>query len=139
MSLQPFHLAVPVNSLIAARQFYGELLGCTEGRSARDWVDFNFFGHQLVCHLIKATDKVVDFNNVDGKSVPVPHFGVVMDRDDWTELAEKLKRNNVRFIIEPGVRFVGEPGEQMTMFFADPSGNMLEFKAMRSPKKLFSK
>jgi len=139
MSLRPFHLAVSVHSLIAARQFYGELLGCAEGRSARDWVDFNFFGHQFVCHQVESSAEGADFNNVDGKSVPVPHFGIVMDWEDWAGLAEKLKQKNVAFIIEPGIRFAGEPGEQMTMFLADPSGNMLEFKAMRNPENLFSK
>jgi extradiol dioxygenase family protein len=139
MSLPPFHLAVPVHSLAAARQFYGDVLGCPEGRSADQWVDFNLYGHQLVCHLVSGASEPAGENNVDGDAVPVPHFGVVLDWADWEQLADKLKHHDVRFIMEPGVRFVGEPGEQATMFLADPSGNALEFKAMRNPDNLFHK
>jgi extradiol dioxygenase family protein len=139
MSLQPFHLAIPVHNLAAAREFYGGLLGCTEGRSDKHWVDFNFFGHQFVCHQTTGAGKAKDLNQVDGKSVPVPHFGIVMEWEAWERLAEKLKKSNTTFIIEPGIRFTGEPGEQATMFLADPSGNMLEFKAMRNPDNLFKK
>jgi extradiol dioxygenase family protein len=139
MSLQPFHLAIPVHNLAAAREFYGGLLGCTEGRSDKHWVDFNFFGHQFVCHQTAGAGKAKDLNQVDGKSVPVPHFGIVMEWEAWERLAEKLKQSNTTFIIEPGIRFTGEPGEQATMFLADPSGNMLEFKAMRNPDNLFKK
>ena len=139
MSLQPFHLAIPVHNLTEARKFYGELLGCAEGRCTQYWVDFNFFGHQFVCHQVESAGEGTDFNKVDGKSVPVPHFGIVMNWADWNRLAEKLKHSNVTFINEPGIRFAGEPGEQATMFLADPSGNVLEFKAMRNPENLFQK
>ena len=139
MSLPPFHLAVPVHSLAAARQFYGDMLGCPEGRSAEDWVDFNLYGHQFVCHLVDGTNQSVGLNHVDGQSVPVPHFGVVLDWSVWEQLAQKLQHYDVQFIIEPGVRFAGEPGEQATMFLVDPSGNALEFKAMRNPDNLFNK
>jgi extradiol dioxygenase family protein len=140
MSLQPFHLAVPVTDLASARQFYGQLLGCAEGRSSPDWVDFDFFGHQLVAHLDHAGlgHKPI-YNAVDGKDVPVPHFGVVLEWDRWHALADKLRAAGVRFGIEPGIRFRGEVGEQATMFFQDPSGNALEFKAFRDPSRLFAK
>jgi len=139
MSLQPFHLAVPVHSLVAARQFYGDLLGCPEGRSAGHWVDFNFYGHQFVCHEVAGMPEPGSLNKVDGQSVPVPHFGLVLNWSDWEELADKLRSNNIQFIIEPNIRFAGKSGEQATMFLADPSGNALEFKAMRNPESLFSK
>lgn len=135
MPPNPFHLAIQVRELEEARAFYGGLLGCPEGRSSDTWIDFNLFGHQLVCHLnpsLGATGKIEShYNPVDGHGVPVPHFGVVLDMNDWHALADKLKAAGVKFIIQPYVRFVGEPGEQATLFFLDPSGNALEFKAFR--------
>jgi len=139
-SLQPFHLAFPVNNLDEARAFYGDLLGCVEGRSARTWQDYSFFGHQIVCHLVNSDYRGVDFfNPVDADDVPVPHFGVCLSLEQFHELADKLKTENVQFIIQPHLRFKGFPGEQWTMFFKDPSGNNLEFKAMTNPDNLFSK
>ncbi len=130
--LTPFHLAIPVRDLATARAFYGELLGCPEGRSAADWVDFDFFGHQLVCHLIAGAEPDrAGHNPVDGHDVPVPHFGMVLEMPDWETLAAQLKRAGVPFVIEPHVRFRGQSGEQATMFLTDPSGNALEFKAFR--------
>jgi uncharacterized protein len=131
LKLSPFHLAIPVNNLEESRQFYGELLGCDEGRSSERWVDFNFFGHQLVCHLAGYMDKRTS-NPVDGHEVPVPHFGIVLEMDDWRQLADKLKAVNTEFVIEPYTRFAGQPGEQATMFLYDPSGNALEFKSFRN-------
>jgi len=127
----PFHLAIKVRDLSEARTFYGELLGCPEGRSASTWVDFNLMGHQLVCHLAPDTTPELHANPVDGHEVPVPHFGVVLDLERWQALATKLTAAGVEFVIEPHVRFRGEPGEQATMFFLDPSGNPLEFKAFK--------
>jgi uncharacterized protein len=132
--LTPFHLAIPVHDLAAARAFYGELLGCAEGRSSADWVDFDFFGHQLVCHAVagaRATREGAAHNAVDGHDVPVPHFGMVLELPDWEALAARLKAARVAFVIEPHVRFRGQAGEQATMFMTDPSGNALEFKAFR--------
>lgn len=140
MSLRPFHIAVPVTDLTAAREFYGGVLGCPEGRSADDWVDFDFFGHQFVCHRVARPDRApAGHNTVDGESVPVPHCGVVLAWSDWETLADRLRSAGVRFLIEPGVRFAGEPGEQGTLFIADPSGNVLEFKAMRDDSRLFAR
>ena len=136
--LSPFHLAIPVHDLAAARRFYGDLFGCPEGRSAPDWVDFDFFGHQLVAHL-DPERKPLHFNDVDGKDVPVPHFGVVLEWNAWEQLAERLREAGVRFEIEPGIRFRGEVGEQATLFLYDPSGNALEFKAFKDPSRLFAK
>ncbi len=135
--LRPFHLAVPVKDLEETRVFYREIMGFEEGRSSDSWVDFNFFGHQFVIHKV---DKMVasEANPVDGKSVPVPHFGVILDWADWEELSGKIKEK-VKFIIEPYIRFEGEPGEQATMFFKDPSGNALEFKAFRNDEDIFQK
>src|SRR5690606_24354382 len=129
MALSPFHLAIPVYDLAAARQFYGEVFGCTEGRSSAHWVDFDFFGHQLVIHQAPkmAYQKVAHSNPVDGHDVPVPHFGVVLDWADWEALAERLRARATAFVIEPYVRFKGEVGEQATMFLLDPCGNALEF------------
>ena len=129
--IQPFHLAIKVRNLAEAREFYGGLLGCSEGRSNNTWVDFNLMGHQLVCHL--ATDDAPDLhaNPVDGHAVPVPHFGVVLDMPAWEALAERLTGAGIEFVIEPYIRFRGEPGEQATMFLLDPSGNPLEFKAFK--------
>ena len=135
----PFHLAVPVRNLDEAREFYGNILGCTEGRSAADWVDFNFFGHQLVAHLLNNYPASSAYNPVDGHDVPVPHFGVVLSMADWQALADKLVAAGVQFLIEPGIRFKGEVGEQATMFFRDPSGNALEFKAFEDLNQLFAK
>lgn len=139
--LQPFHLAIPVQNLEKARIFYRETLGCEEGRSSDHWVDFNFFGHQLVIHLKKSESKESDVgsNPVDGKEVPVPHFGVVLQWQDFNDFAEKLKEKNIRFIIEPYLRFEGKIGEQVTMFFKDPSGNALEFKSFKNGDQLFAK
>ena len=136
MSLTPFHVAVPVHSLSAAREFYGGLLGCPEGRSSADWIDFDLYGHQFVCHL--STDSVPRMaNEVDGKRVPVPHYGVVLAWDDWEDLAHRLTAAGAEFIVAPGIRFAGQPGEQATLFLTDPSGNALEFKALRDPADLF--
>ena len=137
----PFHLAFPVVDLEAARSFYGGLLGCAEGRSSDTWIDFDFFGHQLVAHLSPAGahDGDAATNHVDGHGVPVPHFGVVLDMDAWKRLAAKLREAGVDFVIEPYVRFAGQPGEQATMFLRDPSGNALEFKAFADRSKLFAK
>lgn len=127
--IHPFHLAINVRDLAEARTFYGGLLGCAEGRSDTTWVDFNLMGHQLVCHLAPDDGPDLHANPVDGHDVPVPHFGVVLDMDSWKALAEKLEAAGTVFVIEPYIRFLGQPGEQATMFFLDPSGNPLEFKA----------
>jgi uncharacterized protein len=140
--LTPFHLAISVRDLAAARAFYGELLGCDEGRSAKDWVDFDFFGHQLVCHAVAdaSVDKPPAHNPVDGHEVPVPHFGMVLEMRDWEALAARLKAAGVAFVIEPYVRFRGQAGEQATMFLNDPSGNAIEFKSFRDiAGQLFAK
>jgi uncharacterized protein len=138
--LQPFHLAVPVADLAEARRFYGELLGCPEGRSSPEWVDFDFFGHQLVVHLDHSGQARQPIHNaVDGKDVPVPHFGVVLEWQRWHDLADRLRAAGTRFGIEPGIRFKGQIGEQATLFFQDPSGNALEFKAFRDLSQLFAK
>jgi len=134
-----FHLAFPVTSLTKARAFYGDLLGCPEGRSADDWVDFDFHGHQIVAHLAPAEVGAVSTSAVDGEAVPVRHFGLILQLDDWNALAARLKAAGTRFIIEPQTRFVGEPGEQATMFVADPSGNALEFKAFADAAMIFAK
>lgn len=140
--LRPFHLAVPVRDIAESRAFYGELMGFSEGRSAVDWVDWNVYGHQLVTHLnpdLGPEGKVpLHYNGVDGKGVPVPHFGVILTAGDWEELANKLT-GNVEFVIEPYTRFKGEAGEQSTLFFLDPSGNALEFKAFADLGQLFAK
>jgi len=139
MSLPPFHLAFPVDDLGAARRFYGDLLGCPEGRSADEWVDFDLFGHQIVAHLAPGSVPRRAVNEVDCEHVPVPHFGLVLPMVDWRALAAKLKAARVEFVIEPTVRFAGQPGEQATMFLLDPAGNALEFKAMADPANLFAK
>lgn len=139
MALPPFHLAFPVHDLDAARAFYGGLLGCPEGRSAEDWIDFDFFGHQIVAHLDSGMEPRRHRNPVDGHDVPVPHFGAVLDMSEWQAMAEKLKAAGADFVIEPTVRFRGRPGEQATMFFLDPSGNALEIKAMADPGNLFAR
>ena len=139
MSLPPFHLAFPVDDLAAARRFYGELLGCAEGRSAGEWVDFDLYGHQIVAHAAPGLGNRRSANSVDGEDVPVPHFGIVLPMDEWKVLAERLEKAGIEFVIAPTIRFEGQPGEQATMFFLDPSGNALEFKAMANPSNLFAK
>ena len=139
MSLPPFHLAFPVDDLAAARSFYGDLLGCPEGRSSGQWIDFDLHGHQIVAHLAPEAVRRRASNAVDGEYVPVPHFGLVLAMADWEALAERLERAGVAFVIPPTVRFKGQPGEQATMFLLDPAGNALEFKAMADPAKLFAK
>lgn len=139
MSLQPFHLAVAVHDLKLAREFYGEFLGFEEGRSNEQWIDWNFFGHQFVTHLRSGLKTENFANHVDGHGVPVPHFGVVLEWNQWHEFAEKLRAANIKFVIEPYIRFKGKIGEQATMFFLDPSGNALEFKAFKDISQLFAK
>jgi extradiol dioxygenase family protein len=134
-----FHLAFPVHDLAAARGFYGGLIGCPEGRSADDWVDFNFYGHQIVAHLSPGEAGHRATSAVDGDDVPVRHFGAILPMDAWEALAGKLKAAGIRFVIEPHVRFKGQPGEQATMFFLDPSGNALEFKAFGDLGQLFAR
>ena len=138
MTLPPFHLAFPVDDLAAARRFYGDLLGCSEGRSADHWVDFDLHGHQIVAHLAPDAVRQRSSNPVDGEDVPVPHFGLVLPMDEWKALASRLETAAVDFVIPPTIRFAGEPGEQATMFLQDPAGNALEFKAMADPAKLFA-
>ena len=139
MTLRPFHLAFPVHDIAEARAFYGGVLGCAEGRSADDWVDFDFYGHQIVAHRVEGIGGDAGGNAVDGHDVPVPHFGVVLDMATWQTLADRLAAAGTRFEIEPHVRFEGEPGEQATMFFRDPSGNALEMKAFASLDGLFAR
>ncbi|MEN8771778.1 MAG: VOC family protein [Glaciecola sp.] len=138
-SLRPFHLAFPVTDLALATSFYGELLGCEKGRESDQWIDWNFFGHQVVTHLVAAMPSAPVSNAVDNHSVPVPHFGVVLTLEDWQVLADKLKAHNVKFVIEPYTRFKGEVGEQSTLFLLDPFGNALEFKAFADLSSLFAK
>jgi extradiol dioxygenase family protein len=136
---QPFHLAFPVTDLQAARAFYGGLLGCPEGRSSDQWVDFDLYGHQIVAHLAPDEAGHRSTSAVDGDDVPVRHFGVVLSMADWEALAARLRAAGTRFVIEPHVRFRGQVGEQATMFFLDPSGNALEFKAFADPSRLFAR
>jgi extradiol dioxygenase family protein len=138
MNLRPFHLAFPVHDLAAARAFYGELLGCREGRSSDHWIDFDLYGHQIVAHLDAGMTPRPIHNAVDGHDVPVPHFGIVLTMPQWEDLASRLKAAGVKFGIEPYVRFKGQVGEQATMFFTDPSGNALEFKAFADDGQLFA-
>ncbi len=134
-----FHVAFPVRDIAETRRFYGEILGCGEGRSAESWVDFDLYGHQVVAHLDTAMrDAVAVRNPVDGHNVPVPHFGVVLDWDEWHKLADRLKAAGAEFVIEPYIRFEGETGEQATMFLLDPSGNALEFKSFKDMSQLFA-
>ena len=137
--LSPFHVAFPVHDLALARKFYGGTLGCPEGRSADDWIDFNFYGHQIVAHLAPGETGSAQRNAVDGHGVPVRHFGIVLPMAEWEAAAERLKAAGIEFVIEPYIRFKGEPGEQATMFFLDPSGNALELKAFTDIKMLFAK
>lgn len=138
-AIQPFHLAFPIRDIEETRIFYQDLLGCKIGRSTEKWIDFNFFGHQLSAHVKPEELAQAKANQVDGKNVPVRHFGVVLTWEDWHTLADKLKENKLDFIIEPYIRFKGEVGEQATMFFLDPSGNALEFKAFQDPTQIFAK
>ena len=138
-NLTPFHIAFPVDDLAKARAFYGGLLGCPEGRSAEDWIDFDLYGHQIVAHLAPRRAEQPHSNPVDGHDVPVPHFGVVLTLDDWQALADRLTAAGVKFVIEPHIRFRGETGEQATMFFLDPAGNALEFKAFADMGQLFAR
>ena len=136
-SLRPFHLAIPVDCLDKARNFYGSKLGFEEGRSDDHWIDYNFFGHQLVCHIGELNKS--NNNEVDGKDVPIPHFGIILEWNDFDSFSSKLKAENINFIIEPYLRFSGLPGEQKTMFFKDPFGNALEFKSFKQDSEIFNK
>lgn len=139
MTLPPFHLAFPVHDLDAARAFWGGIMGCPEGRSAQDWIDFDFHGHQIVAHRVAGmTPPDTGANPVDGHEVPVPHFGLVLPMEQWRDLAERLRAAGVAFVIEPHLRFAGQAGEQATMFFRDPSGNAIEIKAFADPSRLFA-
>ena len=135
----PFHVAFPVHDIALARKFYGDLLGCAEGRSAANWADFNFYGHQIVAHLAPDEAGAAMRNAVDGHDVPVRHFGIVLPMPEWEAMAARLKAKGIEFVIEPYIRFKGEPGEQATMFFLDPSGNALEIKAFADSEMLFAK
>jgi len=137
--MSPFHLAFPVHDLALARQFYGQTLGCPEGRSSEEWIDFNFHGHQIVAHLAPQETGLAQRNAVDGHGVPVRHFGIVLPMAQWQAMSERLKAKGIEFIIEPYIRFAGQPGEQATMFFLDPSGNALEIKAFADIGMLFAK
>ena len=137
--LARFHLAFPVRDLSEARAFYGNLLGCPEGRSSDEWVDFDFFGHQIVAHLSPNEAGHKAHNLVDGDAVPVRHFGVILTMPEWHALADKLRKENISFVIEPDIRFLGEPGEQATFFFLDPRGNALEFKAFENEDRIFAR
>ncbi len=139
MATPPFHLAFPVDDLAAARAFYAGVLGCAEGRSSEEWIDFDFHGHQIVAHLASGAAGDAASNPVDGHGVPVPHFGLVLDMPAWEALAQRLKDAGTQFVIEPTVRFKGKAGEQATMFFRDPSGNAIEMKAFADPAQLFAK
>jgi len=140
MNIRPFHVAVPVDDVAKARAFYRDVMGCEEGRSSEQWVDFNFFGHQWVIHYKpKSSEEQNHHNSVDGHDVPVPHYGVVLEWEQWEALAESLRDQGIKFVIEPYIRFKGEVGEQATMFFLDPCGNALEFKAFKDIGQLFAK
>ncbi|MEP1448621.1 MAG: VOC family protein [Paraglaciecola sp.] len=138
MQLAPFHLAIPVTDLRLAEGFYGGLLDCEKGRYCEQWIDWNFFGHQLVTHVVNTMPSLPSHNQVDNHAVPVPHFGVVLPWKDWQQLAQTLEGNAIDFVIEPQIRFKGQTGEQATMFFQDPSGNALEFKAFKNLDQLFA-
>ncbi|HBX25906.1 MAG TPA: glyoxalase [Gammaproteobacteria bacterium] len=138
MAHDPFHLAFPVSDLEATRDFFTDILGCATGRQSDRWIDFDFFGHQVVAHLADEEHNPASTNQVDGKQVPASHFGVILDWDEWHTLAEKLKSSDVEFLIEPNIRFEGEVGEQATMFFKEPSGNALEFKSFRDMSQIFA-
>jgi len=136
MNLRPFHLAIPVSNIAEAKEFYGAKLGFAEGRSDDHWIDYDFFGHQLVCHIGESSSFS---NDVDGKEVPIPHFGIVLEWNDFDNFSEKVRSNGINFIIEPYIRFKGLPGEQKTMFFKDPFGNALEFKSFKHDSQIFNK
>lgn len=138
-TIPPFHLAFPVKDLEETRTFYRDILGCSTGRSSDKWIDFNFWGHQVVAHLSPDEAGKSSTNEVDGHAVPAKHFGAILEWDEWHALADRLKDADVDFVIEPYIRFEGEPGEQATMFFLDPSGNALEFKAFKDKKQIFAK
>ena len=138
MKLRPFHLAFPINDIEETRAFYGDLLGCEIGRSTDRWIDFNFWGSQLSAHVVDVPNVETAVNEVDGKKVPVKHFGAILEIDDWKKLAKKLTKNEIEFIIAPYIRFEGEVGEQATMFFLDPSGNAIEFKAFKEEAMIFA-
>ena len=138
MKLTPFHLAIPVDNVEVCRKFYRETLRCEEGRSSDHWVDFNLFGHQLVIHYKEKSNDEIHTNPVDGKSVPVPHFGVILEWDTFHKFSDELTKKGVEFIIEPYIRFEGQPGEQATMFFMDPAGNALEFKSFKDFNQIFA-
>jgi uncharacterized protein len=138
MTIRPFHLAFPVKDLEATRAFYEQVLGCTIGRTSDQWIDFNLFGHQVTAHLSPDEVRDAQANQVDNKNVPVRHWGVILEMEQWKELAERLKQQNVQFVIEPYIRFKGEVGEQATLFFLDPSGNALEFKAFQHDESIFA-
>ena len=138
-NLYPFHLAIPVKEISTTRGFYRDILGCKEGRSSDNWVDFDLFGHQLVIHFQESNNKNLHTNPVDGKDVPIPHFGVILEWENFKRFSSKLEKKGVEFIIKPYIRFEGEPGEQATMFFKDPSGNALEFKSFKDSSQIFAK
>ena len=138
-NISPFHIAIPVHNLEECRTFYREILGCEEGRSSEHWVDFNLFGHQLVIHYKPKSEEALHTNAVDGKNVPVPHYGVVLPWETFESFSGQLQEKGIQFIIEPYIRFKGEAGEQATLFFLDPAGNALEFKAFRNIDQLFAK
>ena len=138
MSAMPFHLAFPILDIESTRRFYRDMLGCEIGRETDKWIDFNFFGHQLSAHMNPGECESQTTSIVDGKAVPLRHFGAILEWDKWHDLAAKLKNHNVQFIIEPGIRFAGKPGEQATFFIIDPSGNGLEFKAFKDMRKVFA-
>lgn len=138
-STPPFHLAFPVDDLARAREFYGGVLGCAEGRSSDAWIDFDFYGHQVVAHLAPGEVGKTAANQVDGHDVPVRHFGVILEWNAWHQLADRVRARGIRFIIEPGIRFQGQVGEQATMFFLDPAGNALEFKSFKDMSQVFAK
>jgi uncharacterized protein len=138
MSVRPFHVAFPVKDLAETRYFYETILGCTIGRTSNQWIDFNLFGHQVTAHLCAEASEDTPTNSVDGKRVPVQHWGVILEMEEWTRLAESLKAKNIQFVIEPYLRFKGQVGEQATMFFLDPSGNALEFKAFQHDEAIFA-
>ena len=135
--MRPFHLAFPVDDLEKTREFYTKILGCIEGRSSDRWIDFDMYGHQVVAHLVDDLDQVAT-NVVDGDDVPSSHFGVILEMEQWNQLADNLVKLGIEFIIEPHIRFKGEPGEQATMFFLDPCGNAIEFKAFKSDDMIFA-
>ena len=137
--LPRFHLAFPVRDLVEAREFYRRVLGCREGRSSHDWVDFDFFGHQIVAHLSISCGEGEAHNEVDGEQVPIRHFGIILSQTDWKGLRDRLRASGVTFIIEPQTRFKGKAGEQFTMFLRDPSGNALEFKAFADDRGVFAR